>query len=736
MLGAFLAICVLFQGDCFAQVSVRSPEEDTARAEPPPESCVSDSQCSMALLNPGQQASCIEARCVNAKCIHVKLVGKRLDGVRAPHPLSCYEAQLVCDERGFAVPSENESDFVAIRQGQACLAAAPNSNPCEKPVCRGMQCVFEANDGVACLDTAVPLAQCHKHECRNRECQAVADPRKKGLPCTDPKTGSTSKTSDCRTTDFQCDTAGACVGSTPRLAAGAECAAGPNELAPSVGLPDAFRSLVVSSASFPTYSCNTTLCKLEFCGDGAITGSEDCDGTRFKPGAPSTARCDAECKLQYCGDNHRSATEQCDGSDIPPTAPVGSRCNKQCVLERCGDGIRNGAEECDGNDAPPGMTCSAQCTLCGDTVVKAVDLCRTPQTVRQDFNPQQQIEYWLRELGFSTYQGAVITGHVNGVLFTYTNELGQKCWVDHEMYDGPAPGLGVCRDGNYEKFEFHCSSCTGNRTTCGERFGDKPGLKVMELGVQGDGNCISGAANAAYQRFKKDYPGYESVMTGEDLGYSPDRKGGYGHVEPNKPSWLNPRDMVTCEVCYWPVCGNGVRTPDEECDGTDLPANAPQGSTCSAQCKLEYCGDGKINNNGREQCDGSALPANVLPGSTCSASCQLQRQVSLASGSCTIEPEGATATSIFCRVGSLESWSEGKYRRPGNNAPTLENGVGLRDLEERALTSASNLCKGIDGPDSGYTGKKQAVLTGSDVALDRLGAPYGTVGFTCVQQAN
>lgn len=78
--------------------------------------------------------------------------------------------------------------------------------------------------------------------------------------------------------------------------------------------------------------------------------------------------------------------------------------------------------------------------------------------------------------------------------------------------------------------------------------------------------------------------------------------------------------------CY---CGDGVKNQAEECDGMDIPAGSPPGTTCNSDCTLNcpphynrsggicvyvpYCGDG--NRDAGEACD----PPN---GTTCDTSCQ------------------------------------------------------------------------------------------------------------------
>ena len=64
-------------------------------------------------------------------------------------------------------------------------------------------------------------------------------------------------------------------------------------------------------------------------------------------------------------------------------------------------------------------------------------------------------------------------------------------------------------------------------------------------------------------------------------------------------------------------CGNEVLEAPEECDD----GNTINGDGCNAQCIIEYCGDGTVNNNGAEQCD----DGNNVDGDGCSANCTIER---------------------------------------------------------------------------------------------------------------
>ena len=77
------------------------------------------------------------------------------------------------------------------------------------------------------------------------------------------------------------------------------------------------------------------------------------------------------------------------------------------------------------------------------------------------------------------------------------------------------------------------------------------------------------------------------------------------------------------------VCGNGTIEDGETCDGAALPADAPDGATCKADCSgwetetpTSVCGNGVIEDG--EECDGEALPEGVEAGTTCLDTCQLK----------------------------------------------------------------------------------------------------------------
>jgi hypothetical protein len=169
-------------------------------------------------------------------------------------------------------------------------------------------------------------------------------------------------------------------------------------------------------AGLPSATCKAGICQASRCGDGRVTGSEECDGAVFAGGKTCQSlgfyekdglRCTADCKLDTsrcvgrCGDGKKNGHEQCDGTDLGGAtcftagfyAAPGLGCTKDCTFDtsrcgggRCGDGVINGLEQCDGTKlsttcfklgypgVSTGLFCSAKCTftakscLCGNGV--------------------------------------------------------------------------------------------------------------------------------------------------------------------------------------------------------------------------------------------------------------------------------------------------------------------------------------------------------------------------------
>ena len=114
-------------------------------------------------------------------------------------------------------------------------------------------------------------------------------------------------------------------------------------------------------------SCLADCSGIQFCGDGDVEGTEECDD------AAESAACNSDCTTAQCGDAvvNPSAGELCDDGDTISNGE--GSCLADCSgVQICGDGETEGTEECD--DTVESMTCNIDCTAteCGDGYVNEI----------------------------------------------------------------------------------------------------------------------------------------------------------------------------------------------------------------------------------------------------------------------------------------------------------------------------------------------------------------------------
>ena len=88
-------------------------------------------------------------------------------------------------------------------------------------------------------------------------------------------------------------------------------------------------------------------CEEEFCGDGKVTGGEECDDGN----TADDDGCSAACKTEICGDGIVQSGEVCDDGDESNT----DACLNDCTAASCGDGY---VRMC---DADAGEPCDKLC---------------------------------------------------------------------------------------------------------------------------------------------------------------------------------------------------------------------------------------------------------------------------------------------------------------------------------------------------------------------------------------
>jgi hypothetical protein len=140
--------------------------------------------------------------------------------------------------------------------------------------------------------------------------------------------------------------------------------------------------------------CEGGVCQASRCGDGRVTGKEQCDGTNLGDKtcqsigfySETGLACNSDCTFNtsgctgYCGDGIKNGPELCDGADLGSATCFdagyyGAKqlgCNKDCTFDatnctggHCGDGTVNGLEECDGSALGTVNGSAASCEALG-----------------------------------------------------------------------------------------------------------------------------------------------------------------------------------------------------------------------------------------------------------------------------------------------------------------------------------------------------------------------------------
>jgi cysteine-rich repeat protein len=294
------------------------------------------------------------------------------------------------------------------------------------------------------------------------------------------------------------------------------------------------------------------------CGDGVVSGDEDCDD------AGESATCDVDCTAVECGDGvvNAAAGEACDD------AGESAACDADCTAAECGDGVVNAAagEACD--DAGESAACDVDCSPaeCGDGVINAAagEACDDGNEIAGDGCHQCQI-------AVSCSAGAtLLVQNPAGTMVVCDDPTNTVCEQDAETLC-PA-GWGLCTR------EQHVNRNTG--------FDFAVDGSVV---VVGEIHCRTGSGAGHYT-----IGPYDGIT---NLSQDPVLNCHYGSSRPSCEAPYGCNETYVSALCCapTPTCGNGVvDAPEELCDD----GNGSEVDACLNSCSWRMPGSQGLPNCG------------------------------------------------------------------------------------------------------------------------------------------
>lgn len=410
-------------------------------------------------------------------------------------------------------------------------------------------------------------------------------------------------------------------------------------------------------------------CEAAMCGDGIVAGNEECEDDNAPPA--SGDGCSATCQLEpgyicptpkqactptTCGDGKVEGSEQCDDANND----LGDGCTPYCINEpdcsmspampcttSCGDGIKlpGGTEACEDGNTKNGDGCSSTCTI--EPGYACTDNSSVPSTLQlplvlRDF--KQSHPDMENYLGVDKGIVAATLGSNNKPVYaatsgstpTTTNKASFDQWYNDvpgtnitllqtvaltKQANGtylfsdtsffPLNGLGWGNEGNLHNYHFTSEVRYWFEYKGGETLtftGDDDVFVFVNKQLAVDLGGVHGAQTASVTLNNN----FNLVLGKiyEIVVFQAER-----HLVGSNYT-LTLGNFLNAASSCGPVCGDGIKTPDEVCDDG---INDGAYGNCTADCKRgPFCGDGIVQSM-HEECDDGF---NLSPYGGCAPGCK------------------------------------------------------------------------------------------------------------------
>jgi len=388
-----------------------------------------------------------------------------------------------------------------------------------------------------------------------------------------------------------------------------------------------------------------------YCGDGAVGGSEACDDGNNT----SNDGCDRDCSLPDCPNgaiDGASSAEECDDGNTAD----GDGCSATCEVELCGNGVRNlgWQEECD--DAGESPSCDDDCTYqsCGDGKLNtsAGEQCdnagandsNTPDACGDGSGPSLR---GACQLPFCP-DGVIDSGETcddGGETVACDLNCTPASCGDGDLNstrgetcdDGNATDSDSCPSSNSAGNPYCLTATCGDGFVCSDPFtcttGPGGGIEDCDsAGVSAscDGDCSLAVCGDGTLNLLNVTPPARATGEACDDGNLVNGDGCDGNctftacgngvvTAPETCDDGNHTNADGCDDgatgnCTPTTCGNGIVTAGESCDGNGVGTGG-ETATCDTDCSARACGDATLNVTAGEDCDDGVATA------TCDTDC-------------------------------------------------------------------------------------------------------------------